>query len=129
MWMFAVSGRAGEGDVMSQQEIQGAWDSFCSIFAIVLPLMLVSGIVSLCNYFQRHWGVEPFVLSKLLIGVGTDVVYGSLVGLAAIGAGRSHFLAWALAGGAVHCGVRRLEYVCRRLLYSKYGIDGRESKG
>lgn len=46
---------------MSQQEIQGAWDSFCSIFAVVLPLMLVSGIVSLCNYFQRHWGVEPFV--------------------------------------------------------------------
>ena len=101
---------------MSQQEIQGAWDSFCSIFAVVLPLMLVSGIVSLCNYFQRHWGVEPFVLSKLLIGVG----------LAAIGAGRSHFLAWALAGGAVHCGIRRLEYVCRRLLYSKYGIDSRE---
>lgn len=108
---------------MSQQEIQGAWDSFCSIFAIVLPLMLVSGVVSLCNYFQRHWGVESFVLSKLLIGVGTDIVYGSLVGLATIGAGRSHFLAWALAGGAVHCGIRRLEGICRRLLYAKYGIE------
>ena len=111
---------------MSQQELQGAWDSFCQIFCVIFPLALVSGIVSVCNFFQRHWGVEPFVLSKLLIGLATDVVYGSLVGLATIGAGRSHFLAWALAGGAVHCGIRRLEEVCKRLLYSKYGIDSRE---
>ena len=108
---------------MSQQEIQSAWDSFCQVFAVVLPLVIVSGIVSLCNYFQRHWGVEPFVLSKLLIGIGTDIVYGSLVGLAAIGAGRSCFLAWALAGGAVHCGIRRLECICRKLLCNKYGIE------
>ena len=110
---------------MSQQELQGAWDSFCQIFCVIFPLALVSGIVSVCNFFQRHWGVEPFVLSKLLIGVGTDIVYGSLVGLATIGAGRNHFLAWALAGGTVHFGVRRLEVVCRKLLYSKYGVDER----
>ena len=110
---------------MSQQELQGAWESFCQIICVIFPLVLVSGIVSICNFFQRHWGVEPFVLSKLLIGVGTDIVYGSLVGLAAIGAGRNHFLAWTLAGGTVHFGVRRLEAVCRRLLYSKYGVDER----
>ncbi len=110
---------------MSQQELQGAWDSFCRIICVIFPLALVSGIVSICNFFQRHWGVEPFVLSKLLIGIGADIVYGSLVGLAAIGSGRSYFLAFALAGGAVHCGIRRLENICRKLLYNKYEIDSR----
>ena len=111
---------------MSQQEVQSAWDSFCQIFAIVLPLMLVSGIVSVCNFFQRHWGVEPFRLSKLLIGVGTDVVYGSLVGLAAIGSGQSHCLAWALAGFAVHVGLRTVERTVRRIVCKKYGVDDDE---
>lgn len=110
---------------MSQQELQSAWDGFCQIICVIFPLALVSGLVSLCNFFQRHWGVEPFKMSKLLIGVGTDVVYGTLFGLATIGVGRSHFLAWALAGGAVHFGIRRLESVCVKLLHSKYGIDGR----
>lgn len=112
---------------MSQSEVQGAWESFVAVFSVLLPLMIVSGLVSICNFFQRHWGVEPFDLSRLLIGLFVDVVYGSLVGLAAIGAGHNHFLAWALAGGAVHCGIRRVEIMCRRLLRSKYGI-GRDDE-
>ena len=108
---------------MSQQELQGAWDSFCRIVCIVFPFILVSGIVSFCNFFQRHWGVEPFRLSRLVIGVGTDMVYGTLVALATIGAGQSHFLAWALAGFAVHCGIRQIEIAVKKALYSKFKIE------
>lgn len=111
---------------MSQQEIQSAWESFCSAICVIFPFILVSGIVSVCNFFQRHWGVEPFVLSKLLIGVGTDIVYGSLVGLATIGSGQSHCLAWALAGFAVHVGIRSLERTVRRIVCKKYGVDDDE---
>ena len=112
---------------MSQQEIQSGWESFISIVTVILPLMIVSGLVSICNFFQRHWRTEPFVLSKLIIGVTTDVVYGSLVGCAALGSGRSRFLAWALAGAAVNYGLRRLEALVRKELYQKYGIDERRS--
>jgi hypothetical protein len=107
---------------MSQQEIQNSWDSFCQILGIIIPLILVSGIVSICNFFQRHWGVEPFKLSKLLIGILTDIVYGTLVGLAAIGSGRHYFIAWAIAGIAVHCGIRNTERVVKQLLYNRYQI-------
>lgn len=114
---------------MSQQELQSGWDSFCQIVCVVFPLMLVSGLVSLCNYFQRHWDLEPFRLSKLLIGVCTDIVYGTLVGLAAIGAGRSMFLAWAAAGFAVHFGIRQIETVVKRALYAKFRMEDEEHVG
>ncbi|WP_278549950.1 hypothetical protein [Cloacibacillus evryensis] len=109
---------------MSQQELQSAWESFCQVVCVIFPLALVSGLVSFCNFFQRHWGTEPFRLSKLLIGVGTDIVYGTLVGLATIGMGRNSFLAWSVAGFAVHCGIRQIERAVKRALYTKFKIEG-----
>ena len=111
---------------MSQQELQGAWEGFCQVMGVAVPLALISGLVSFCNFFQRHWGTEPFKMSKLLIGVGTDIVYGTLVGFATIGIGRSCFLAWALAGFAVHLGIRQIECVLKRALYSKFKMEGED---
>ena len=107
---------------MSQQEMKAAWDSFVEVFYVVLPLVIVSALVSLANFFQRHWGVEPFVFSKLAIGLFSDAIYGTLVGLATLGAGKNHFLAWAVAGAAVHFGLSRLEKICRKILYTRYGV-------
>lgn len=107
---------------MSQQEIRQAWDSFWDLFYVVLPLVIVSALVSLADFFQRHWDTEPFVFSKLVIGLFTDALYGTLVGLATLGAGKSHFLAWAVAGAAVHYGMSRLENLCRKILYTRYGV-------
>lgn len=114
---------------MSQQEIQNARESFFHVLDVVLPIALVSCIVSFCNFFQRHWGAEPFRVSKLLIGVCTDIVYGTLVGLATIGAGRSCFLAWALAGLVVHCGIRQVETFLKKALYSKFRIETKAKEG
>lgn len=112
---------------MSQQEINNACDSIRLVLLVLIPCAVVSAIVSICDFFYRHYGVEPFKLSRLIIGVGTDTIYGGLVGLAAFGAARSHCLAWAAAGFAVHMGMRKVEKTLSDICYKKLGMERRKN--
>lgn len=101
--------------------IEKLYSQLQTFFEEILPLMIVSGIVSFVDFLQRHYNIEPFSASKFCVGMFCDIVYGTLVGLAAKGFGQHTFVSWACAGTAVHFGIRRLEKLLTKYLDKRFG--------
>ena len=107
---------------MSQQEMQSFWGSWCYLCNEAIPLIIVSFLASIVSFFQRHFNVEPFSFSVFLTGLFCDVVFGTITGLAAIGAGFPRFIAWFVAGMSVNVGLRRIEKYATQWFEQKYKV-------
>ena len=107
---------------MSQQEVQSFWGSWCFVCNEAIPLVFVSFLASIVSFFQRHFNVEPFSFSVFLTGLFCDIVFGTITGLAAIGAGFPRFIAWFVAGMAVNVGLRRIEKYATQWFEQKYQV-------
>ena len=107
---------------MSQQEFNDFWASLKTTLLAILPLIFSSALVSVVRFFENHWHAEPFKLSKLVVGIFIDTVYGTLIGGVALAAGRHVLIACALSGAVSHYGMRHLEQAVLRLVLRKYGL-------
>ena len=111
---------------MSQQEFNDFWASLKTTLLAILPLIFSSAVVSVVRFFENHWRAEPFKLSKLVVGIFIDTVYGTLIGGVALAAGRHVLIACALSGAVSHYGMRHLEQAVLRLVLRKYGLKDNE---
>ena len=95
MWMFAASGRVGEGDVMSQTEVRDAFDSLKAIFMLMMPGLIAACITSSVDFLNKHWLKDKFSWNRFIVGHISDITLGGAVylGLCEMGVGEAGRLA------------------------------------
>ncbi|MDO5116169.1 MAG: hypothetical protein Q4D58_08750 [Synergistaceae bacterium] len=96
---------------------------------IFYTILLCGGaalIASMAKYFALHWRVEPFMASKLLIGILLATVQGSILGLLVRGLGYPYAFCMGVVGGAIFIGLQWLQDTFKRLVYQRLKIDVKE---
>ncbi|OUO94747.1 hypothetical protein [Cloacibacillus sp. An23] len=64
---------------MSQQEINDFFESCRRVFTLLFPFLLVGMVTSLVDFLQKHLGRERFRLTKLIVGVTSDMFLAFVV--------------------------------------------------
>lgn len=122
MWMFAVSGRVGEGDVMSQTEVRDAFDSLKAIFMLMMPGLIAACITSSVDFLNKHWLKDKFSWNRFIVGHISDITLGGAVylGLCEMGVGEAGRLA------AVYVAVSAGRPWVRRVIDERLGVNHRD---
>lgn len=106
-----------------EDKISEMTDAVVSAVIFLIPSAVASVAMSLSDFFNRHYGKDPFSIATLVIGLLTDTMYGVLITAVYWGmGGRSFMLAIAFACLGVHFGIRSMEDVARKMIMQKYGI-------
>lgn len=121
MWMFAASGRVGEGDVMSQTEVRDAFDSLKAIFLLMMPGLIAACITSSVDFLNKHWLKDKFSWNRFIVGHISDITLGGAVylGLCEMGVGEAGRLA------AVYVAVSAGRPWVRRVIDERLGVNHR----
>jgi hypothetical protein len=122
MWMFAASGRVGEGDVMSQTEVRDAFDSLKAIFMLMMPGLIAACITSSVDFLNKHWLKDKFSWNRFIVGHISDITLGGAVylGLCEMGVGEAGRLA------AVYVAVSAGRPWVRRVIDERLGVNHRD---
>ena len=62
-----------ESSEMSQQELSDFFESCRRVFTLIFPFLLVGLVTSFVDFLQKHLGKERFKLTKLIVGVVSDM--------------------------------------------------------
>ncbi len=105
-------------------------ESYGWIRAIVFGgiLILSGAVMSLVNYLERHWQKDPFVMSRLIVGISCDAIRALVVGFAIYGSGGSYYLAWAAAMFFIFIGAEKAKEIILDICYKKMGVDKKNEK-
>ena len=64
---------------MSQQEINDFFDSCRRVFTLLFPFLMVGLVTSFVDFLQKHLGKERFQLTKLIVGMISDMFLAFVV--------------------------------------------------
>ena len=64
---------------MSQQEIGDFFESVRHVFTLLFPFLLVGLVTSFVDFLQKHLGKERFKLTKLIVGMISDMFLAFVV--------------------------------------------------
>ena len=64
---------------MSQQEISDFFESCRRVFTLLFPFLMVGLVTSFVDVLQKHLGKERFRLTKLIVGMISDMFLAFVV--------------------------------------------------
>ena len=89
---------------MSQQEINDFFDSVRRVFTLLFPFLLVGLVTSFVDFLQKHLGRERFRLTKLIVGLVSDMFLAFVITCIGYEIGLGEFGIAAMVAVAVHKG-------------------------
>ena len=64
---------------MSQQELSDFFESCRRVFTLLFPFLMVGLVTSFVDFLQKHLGKERFKLTKLIVGMISDMFLAFVV--------------------------------------------------
>ena len=89
---------------MSQQEINDFFDSCRKVFTLLFPFLLVGLVTSFVDFLQKHLGRECFKLTKLIVGLVSDMFLAFVITCIGYEIGLGEFGIAAMVAISVHKG-------------------------
>lgn len=89
---------------MSQHEINDFFDSCRKVFTLLFPFLLVGLVTSFVDFLQKHLGRERFKLTKLIVGLVSDMFLAFVVTCVGHEIGLGSFGIAAMVAISVHKG-------------------------
>lgn len=89
---------------MSQQEINDFFDSVRRVFTLLFPFLLVGLVTSFVDFLQKHLGRERFKLTKLIVGLVSDMFLAFVITCIGYEIGLGEFGIAAIVAISVHKG-------------------------
>ena len=89
---------------MSQQEINDFFESVRHVFTLLFPFLLVGLVTSFVDFLQKHLGRERFKLTKLIVGLVSDMFLAFVITCIGYEIGLGEFGIAAMVAVSVHKG-------------------------
>ena len=96
---------------MSQQELSDFFESCRRVFTLLFPFLMVGLVTSFVDFLQKHLGKERFKLTKLIVGVVSDMFLAFVITCIGYEIGLGEFGIAAMMAVSVHKGGRWIDYV------------------
>ena len=96
---------------MSQQEISDFFESCRRVFTLLFPFLLVGLVTSFVDFLQKHLGKERFKLTKMIVGVVSDMFLAFVITCIGYEIGLSEFGIAAMVAVSVHKGGRWIDRI------------------
>ena len=96
---------------MSQQELSDFFESCRRVFTLIFPFLLVGLVTSFVDFLQKHLGKERFKLTKLIVGVVSDMFLAFVITCIGYEIGLGEFGIAAMVAVSVHKGGRWIDNV------------------
>lgn len=96
---------------MSQQEINNFFESVRHVFTLLFPFLLVGLVTSFVDFLQKHLGRERFKLTKLIVGLVSDMFLAFVITCIGYEIGLGEFGIAAMVAVSVHKGGRWIDNV------------------
>ena len=96
---------------MSQQEINDFFESVRHVFTLLFPFLLVGLVTSFVDFLQKHLGRERFKLTKLIVGLVSDMFLAFVITCIGYEIGLGEFGIAAMVAVSVHKGGRWIDKV------------------
>lgn len=96
---------------MSQQEISDFFESVRHVFTLLFPFLLVGLVTSFVDFLQKHLGRERFKLTKLIVGLVSDMFLAFVITCIGYEIGLGEFGIAAMVAVSVHKGGRWIDKV------------------
>lgn len=96
---------------MSQQEISDFFESVRHVFTLLFPFLLVGLVTSFVDFFQKHLGRERFRLTKLIVGLVSDMFLAFVITCIGYEIGLGEFGIAAMVAVSVHKGGRWIDRI------------------
>lgn len=113
---------------MTNKEIEGILYTISRIIPLFFICVLSYSTISLLTFFTKHFGKEKFKLSKLVIGIMRDVVWGLVSNLGTYAFTGKFSLAFFVGSICILKGYRWSGNFIDRIAYDFLGIDRRSDK-
>ena len=131
--MCADAGHAGttgrrKGNTMSQQEISDFFESCRRVFTLLFPFLLVGLVTSFVDFLQKHLGKERFKLTKMIVGVVSDMFLAFVITCIGYEIGLGEFGIAAMVAVSVHKGGRWIDGIVDQRLEVGRMKDGEGRK-
>lgn len=108
---------------MSRQEIESFFESCRDVFLLFLPYLFVGLVASLMDFLKKHLGKERFQLTKLLVGLASDMFLAFVAACVGHEAGLGSFGIAALVAVVVHRGGEWVDRIVDRRLDAEVKED------
>lgn len=105
------TGGRRENKAMSQQEINNFFESVRHVFTLLFPFLLVGLVTSFVDFLQKHLGRERFKLTKLIVGLVSDMFLAFVITCIGYEIGLGEFGIAAMVAVSVHKGGRWIDNV------------------
>lgn len=96
---------------MSQQELSDFFDSVRRVFTLLFPFLLVGLVTSFVDFLQKHLGRERFKLTKLIVGLVSDMFLAFVITCIGYEMGLGEFGIAAMVAVSVHKGGRWIDRI------------------
>ena len=96
---------------MSQQEINNFFESVRHVFTLLFPFLLVGLVTSFVDFLQKHLGRERFKLTKLIVGLVSDMFLAFVITCIGYEMGLGEFGIAAMVAVSVHKGGRWIDRI------------------
>lgn len=112
---------------MSQQEISDFFDSCRRVFTLLFPFLMVGFVASFVDFLQKHLGKERFKLTKLIVGLVSDMFLAFVVTCVGHEIGLGSFGIAAMVAISVHKGGGWIDRIVdQRLEIGRRNDEGRK---